>query len=324
MTRWMLVLVLALSLTLAACGGDAGDDSGGTSEQPSQEAGAAGTAAQTQQSEASTPAANTATPTTAGASAPSGGRISVQEYLDLCASEPLPDDDMPTYGDWVGLMNTLLDHYAVDPPEELVGWNDLNLELIEANRERLSGFRSEEPAPWERVWPESYVTYADAELDEALENIADVSLRADLVAYGCHPYYEEEEYQAPGGEVAGIDRAELADYLRLCGETEVDIDIEGEGTTYGDFSEAIRDRLRELEDATPPDALRDFHRVSIQTLDALLDWVEDQPGDEVIDQNALITFFGSASTAERQEEQARVLDALPEDLLEALSEAGCT
>ena len=327
MTRWMLVLVLAISLTLAACGGDSGDDSSGAAEQPSRESSAADTAAQTQQqSQESTSAEAAPTATQAGASAPSGGRISVQAYLDICSTDVSLGGGISTYQDLEILSQIQLDDYAVDPPEELVEWNDLTLERFSSYREYFSGFPSGDPLPSE-WWNDPEFTALDmdfaAKLDEALENIADVSLRADLVAYGCHPYYEGEEYQAPDSEIAGINRAELEDYLRLCGETEVDIDIEDEGTTYGDFSEAIRDRLREFEDATPPDVLRDFHRLSIEPLENLLYWVEDQPGDEVIDQDALIAYLASASTAELQEEQERILGELPEELLEVLYEANC-
>ena len=227
--RFLFLLGALLTAALAACGDDSGGAAGQTANEerptatstmnapaeatPSPEAGTQQSEpsapaedtptpeAGTQQSEPSAPAGDTPTPTPARTSAPSGDRLSVQEYLYLCASEPVLEDLGDNYGDWVVFMDSISEHYAVDPPEELSEWNDLTLKQVRSYREYYSRFPKQNLIPLEFWTDEEFVALDkdfEAELDEALENIADGSLRADMLRYGCHPYYESEALTTQG------------------------------------------------------------------------------------------------------------------------------
>ena len=223
MTKWIAILVLvpALLLAVQACGGDSNGAAGQTANEERPTATATMNApaeatptpeAQTQQSEPSAPAEATPTPTPARTSAPSGDRLSVQEYLDLCASEPVLEFEgvveSATYGEMVGINDSIVEHYAVHPPEELSEWNDRILEDGRSLREYYSRFPADEPVPPEDDEFTNLLTSLDAALDEALEAISDPSLR-EKIKYGCHPVhrYDEDapppssdESEAPEGE----------------------------------------------------------------------------------------------------------------------------
>ncbi len=199
---FLALMVLAITvMAIVACGSEStpGDDapSGGGTQVGSDSSGTGTTSSGDTPAEGGT----AATPTPARTSAPSGDRLSVQEYLDLCASEPVLEDLGDNYGDWVVFMDSISEHYAVDPPEELSEWNDLTLKQVRSYREYYSRFPKQNLIPLEFWTDEEFVALDkdfEAELDEALENIADGSLRADMLRYGCHPYYESEALTTQG------------------------------------------------------------------------------------------------------------------------------
>ncbi len=282
----LILLAALLTASLAACGGN------------DEEKAAAATATSPPAARSDTPAPQVNTPApTANETAPTG--------IETAARKVLADELGVDEGD-----------FRLDSSEEM-GWSDTSL-----------GCPQEGMAYAQVITPGYKLIFDLAGTSYAVHTNID-----GTNAVVCHDdsgmstpatNTTSDESSVTEGEVAGIDRAELEDYVRLCGEGVVDIeDVEDGSVTYTEFTEAVRDRLRGFQDTTPPDVLRDFHSIAVGLLDAQLDWLEDQPRDEVIDLDVYATFVTSASMLEPLEEAESIIDALPEDLLEALSEAGC-
>ncbi len=73
-------------------------------------------------------------------------KLSVQEYLDLCASsEPVLEGWDATYGEMADVMDAILEHYAVNHPEEPTEWSGLDLESVKPLKGYYSSFPEDRP-----------------------------------------------------------------------------------------------------------------------------------------------------------------------------------
>ena len=144
---FLALMVLAITvMAIVACGSEStpGDDapSGGETQVGSDSSGTGTTSSGDTPAEGGT----AATPTPARTSAPSGDRLSVQEYLDLCASsEPVLEGWDATYGEMADVMDALLEHYAVNHPEEPTEWSGLDLESVKSLKGYYSRFPEDRP-----------------------------------------------------------------------------------------------------------------------------------------------------------------------------------
>ena len=118
----------------------------------------------------------------------------------------------------------------------------------------------------------------------------------------------------------GSDRLTLERYAEFCagGIASAEELIEPESVTWGDLLDLGETSLERLRSVEPPEALADFHRASIKTLDFVVGVATEQPSDELA--NPLAFGFDALRIATQLR---RAVEELPVDVRRTLSEAGC-
>ena len=118
----------------------------------------------------------------------------------------------------------------------------------------------------------------------------------------------------------GSDRLTLEQYaeFRAGGIASAEELIEPESVTWGDLIDLGEPSLERLRSVEPPEALADFHRASIKTLDFVVGVAMEQPPDELA--NPLAFGFDALRIATQLR---RTVEELPVEVRRTLSEAGC-
>lgn len=119
---------------------------------------------------------------------------------------------------------------------------------------------------------------------------------------------------------ASSERLTVEEYAEFCadGIGSAEQLIEPESVTWGDLLELAEPSLERMRSIEPPEVLSEFHRASVRTLDFVVGVASEQPFEEIA--NPLVFGFQAIRIATQLR---RAVEALPEDVLRTLREAGC-
>jgi len=123
-----------------------------------------------------------------------------------------------------------------------------------------------------------------------------------------------------GPACASADRLTIAEYADLCADGIASARnlIEPESVTWGDLIRLGEPALERLRSVEPPEALAEFHRASIRTLDFVIDVAEEQPTE--VTANPLAFGLNAVRIATQL---SRAIDGLEPTTRATIRRAGC-
>ena len=116
------------------------------------------------------------------------------------------------------------------------------------------------------------------------------------------------------------DRLTLEEYALFCAEgiaSAAEL-IEPDNVTWGDIVEVGKPSIERLRSVEPPDELGSFHRVSLKTLEFVVEEAGEHPPEELA--NPLAFGLNAVRIATQLR---RAIEEMPAEVRRQLSEAGC-
>ena len=112
----------------------------------------------------------------------------------------------------------------------------------------------------------------------------------------------------------------MSEYAEFCADGIASAEqlIAPESVSWGDLLELAGPSLERLRAVEPPEALSTFHRLSIKTLDLVVDVAGEHPAGEAANPLAFGLNGVRVATQLRQ-----AVEGLPSDVRRTLSQAGC-
>ncbi|MXZ02485.1 MAG: hypothetical protein F4Y88_02080 [Chloroflexi bacterium] len=269
------------------------------------------------------------TPTATPVPPPAEAGMTVDEYIETCASTigPFASTGVPP-GITNGQLSEIIGNFhmlfsELNPPPEIADWHNVQLDVWTSMRDALDQQPADQPFN-----PEILIEVMFANFEALMSIQISQELMDRIVAAGCtgnlvdveQPTEEDTlpvEEPEPIAKTPADVLTEVEVYATGCAGLGQQAAAPPEGVTYGETAEGVNLIIDLFIALMPPDILVDWHNAQLGFFEGVKEIAEAEPANEPLDQTKMFALIPAFQALEA----ARI--ELPGDVHAILVEAAC-